>query len=204
MRRQVPYVTAVLIAANIIVFLLAELFSGSTESTRTLIAWGGAYVPLVAKGEWWRLFTSMFLHAGIRHLLNNMLVLFVMGEHLERLLGRVRYGVVYIAGGLISNYCAFRWYLSRDRQVVSIGASGAVFAVIGALIWIILRNRGRADGLTLRQILVMFALSLYFGFATAGVSNIAHISGAAAGFLLGLVLYRKKPVRTERSVPAGK
>lgn len=191
MRKEIPKITAALIIINIAVFFLAEVISGSTENTRTLIVWGGAYVPYVRNGEYWRLFTAMFLHAGIRHLLNNMLILFVMGQHLEYLTGKIRFAVLYLAGGLIANYAAFRWYDASGTETVAVGASGAIFAVIGALIWIILRNRGRADGLTLRQMMIMLAFSLYFGFVSAGVSNIAHISGLIAGFIISILLYRK-------------
>ena len=173
-------------------FLLAEIISGSTENTQVLVTWGGAYVPYIEEGAYWRLFTAMFMHAGIRHLLNNMLLLYVLGTSLESLLGPVRYLILYLAGGLIGNIAAWRWYVWENRNVVAVGASGAVFAVMGALLWIILISKGQVRGLSLRQMLIMLAFSLYFGFASAGVSNIAHIGGLAGGFLLGILLYRKK------------
>ncbi len=197
MRKDIPRVTAVLIAVNITVFLLAELLAGSTENTSVLIRFGGAYVPLIREGQWWRLFASMFLHAGIRHLLNNMLVLYVMGMHLESLLGRLRFALLYFAGGLISGFVSFRWYERVGKSVVAVGASGAIFAVIGALLWIILRNRGRADGLSMRQMLIMLALSLYLGFVSPNVSNIAHLSGLAAGFAVCILIYRNPERRTD-------
>ena len=75
-----PPVTTVLIAINIAVFLLAEIISGSTLSTSVLVKWGGADVALIHEGQYWRLFTAMFLHAGIRHLLNNMHLLYVFSD----------------------------------------------------------------------------------------------------------------------------
>ena len=199
MRKKAPYITTALIIINIVIFFLAEIFSGSTENTQVLIRWGGAYVPYIAQGEYWRLFTAMFMHAGMRHLLNNMLILYVMGQHLEFLLGRICFAVLYLAGGLSANYAAYLWYRSRGEATVAVGASGAVFAVIGALIWIILRNRGRADGLTLRQMLIMLVLSLYFGFVSRGVSNAAHIAGLISGFVLAVLLYRKRLMRSNHS-----
>ena len=173
-------------------FLLAEIISGSTENTQVLVTWGGAYVPYINEGEYWRLFTAMFMHAGIRHLLNNMLLLYVLGSSLESLLGPVRFLILYLAGGLIGNIAAWRFYVWQGRSVVAVGASGAVFAVMGALLWIVLISKGQVRGLSLRQMLVMLGFSLYFGFASAGVSNAAHIGGLLGGFVLSMLLYRKK------------
>ena len=105
-----PPVTTVLIAINIAIFLLAEIISGSTLSTSVLVKWGGADVALIHEGQYWRLFTAMFLHAGIRHLLNNMLLLYVLGQHLEYLLGAVKYTVLYFACGVIANIISYRIY----------------------------------------------------------------------------------------------
>ena len=186
-----PPVTTVLIAINIAVFLLAEIISGSTLSTSVLVKWGGADVALIHEGQYWRLFTAMFLHAGIRHLLNNMLLLYVLGQHLEYLLGAVKYTVLYLTCGVIANIISYRIYLEGNQYIVAVGASGAIFAVMGALIWIIIRNKGRVRGLSLRQMIVMLVFSLYFGFVSADVSNSAHISGLVSGFLSAIILYRK-------------
>lgn len=143
-------------------------------------------------GEYWRLFTAMFLHAGIRHLLNNMLMLYVLGQHLEYLLGPVKFAVLYLVCGVVANIAAYEYYVHNGDFVVAVGASGAVFAVVGALIWIILRNKGHVRGLTLQQMLIMLAFSLYFGFVSTDISNAAHIAGLVAGFVSGMILYRRK------------
>lgn len=186
-----PPVTTALIVINIAVFLLAEIISGSTLSTDVLIKWGGADVVRIHDGQYWRLFTAMFLHAGIRHLLNNMLLLYVLGQHLEYLLGAIKYAVLYLTCGVIANIISYRIYLERKQYIVAVGASGAIFAVMGALIWIIIRNKGRVRGLSLRQMIVMLAFSLYFGLISTDVSNSAHISGLISGFLSAIILYRK-------------
>lgn len=188
-RKKLPKVTIALIAVNCILFLLAEIFSGSTENNLVLVTWGGAYTPMVNAGQYWRLFTSMFVHAGIRHLLNNMLLLYVLGSALEALLGPVRYAVLYLAGGLLGNIAAWRYYVRLQQDVVTVGASGAVFAVMGALIGIIFLRRGRVQGLSLKEMLIMLGLSLYFGFTSSGVANSAHIGGLISGFVLGLLFF---------------
>ena len=187
--RRIPRATGVLIAANIILFLLAEIISGSTLDTSVLVTWGGAYVPYLEEGQYWRLLTSMFMHSGIRHLLNNMLLLYVLGAVLEDLLGSLRFAALYLLGGLGAGAAAWQYYLSRGEMVVSVGASGAVFAVMGALLFIVIYHRGRVRGLSLRQMMVMLLFSLYFGFTSADVSNIAHIAGLIIGFVLAVPLY---------------
>lgn len=187
--RRIPRATGVLIAVNVILFLLAEIISGSTMDTSVLVTWGGAYVPYLEEGQYWRLLTSMFMHSGIRHLLNNMLLLYVLGAVLEDLLGSLRFAALYLLGGLGAGAAAWRYYLSRGEMVVSVGASGAVFAVMGALLFIVIYHRGRVRGLSLRQMMVMLLFSLYFGFTSADVSNIAHIAGLIIGFVLAVPLY---------------
>ncbi len=188
--RPLPAVTAGLIALNIAAFVLAELH-GSTLETAVLIDCGGAYPPLIARGEYWRLFTSMFLHAGIRHLLNNMLLLYVMGSVLETQTGRVRFLITALGGGLAGNLVHYALQIRSAGSSVSVGASGVVFAVIGGVLYVLLRNRGRVQGLTLRQLLIMLFFALYFGFTSPDVANAAHVGGLAGGFLLTLLLYRR-------------
>ena len=190
MRQRIPYVTTALIAVNLVVSFLAEAVSGSTLRTDVLTLWGGASVSLISGGQYWRLFTAMFLHSGIRHLLNNMLLLYLMGSVLEDQLGRVRCLILYLTSGVLANAICWRLYVLQDRNVVSVGASGAIFGVMGGILWIILRCRGRVEGLTLRQMLILLAFSLYFGFTSPDVANAAHLAGLAIGFLMAVPLYR--------------
>ena len=190
---QKPAASVLLAAINIIWFLIVELFFGSTEQNDVLLRAGAASVALVEEGNYVRLLTSMFVHAGIRHLLNNMLLLCVLGERLERLMGHIRFAILYLGGGLAAGLAQV-WYEKRTHDpAIFMGASGAVFAEMGALLWIVVREGGRVRDMTLRQMLVMLALSLYFGFTSANVANAAHVCGLISGFLAGIVLYRASP-----------
>ena len=181
----------VLVAVNIVCFLIAELF-GTTLDAAVLIRLGALYTPYIAeKGQYWRLFTAMFLHAGMQHLLNNMLSLYVLGSMLERQTGTVRFLIIYFLSGLAGNVCEYARSL-RTGPVTAVGASGAVFGLMGALLFVIIRNKGRIPGMDIRRMLLFVGLSVYFGFASAGIANTAHLAGLAAGFVLGAVLYRKK------------
>lgn len=186
------YVTLGLLGTNIAVFLLYEIL-GSNLDTAFMVEHGAMYTPFMTdRSQWYRFFTSMFLHFGMAHLLNNMLLLYVLGNYLEKLLGRVKFLALYLAAGTGANIIS--WFLAarQGEAVVSAGASGAVFAVLGGLIWVLLANRGRVADLTAGKMLFMAALSLYFGFVSAGVDNAAHLSGLILGFVISLLLYRKR------------
>lgn len=184
--------TILLIILNVLVFLVSES-AGSSQDVMHMLDLGAAYTPLITEnGEVYRLFTSMFLHFGISHLMNNMLVLFVLGSRLERAVGKLRFLAVYLLGGTAANIISMFLELKTGEYSVSAGASGAVFAVMGAMIYIVLRNRGRLEDLTVRQILIMAAFSLYFGFTSTGVDNVAHVGGLLAGLILAVLLYHPR------------
>lgn len=182
-------VTGILVFLNVCVFLIVEL-TGLSQDVGHMLKWGAAYPPLIIENrEIYRLFTSMFLHFGIEHLINNMLVLFVLGSRLERVIGHLKFALVYLLGGLAGNLISLWMELRQMDWAVSAGASGAVFAVMGAMLFVVLRNRGRIADLSARQILIMAVFSLYFGFASSGGDNAAHLGGLLAGFLLAVILY---------------
>lgn len=181
-----------LIATNITVFLLCEIF-GSTLDTKFLLEHGALnYQRVFFMGEYYRLFTYMFLHGGIDHLFNNMLILWFLGDNLEKQMGHVKYLILYFASGILAGFVSMSYNGSVNGFVISVGASGAIFGVSGALAFIVLVNRGRVENLSIRQMILFIALSLYGGFQSQGVDNVAHVGGLVAGILLGLLLYRKK------------
>ena len=185
-------VTFILILINVLVFLVSDL-TGYSQDVMHMLDLGAAYTPLITEGgEVYRLFTSMFLHFGIAHLLNNMLVLFVLGGRLERAAGKIRFLVIYLLGGVAGNVISLLLELNRGDYSVSAGASGAVFAVMGAMIYIVVRNRGWLEDLSWRQIVVMALFSLYFGFASSGVDNAAHVGGLISGGILAVILYHPR------------
>lgn len=181
--------TMALILINVLVFIAVE-FTGTSQDAWHVLEYGAAYTPyIIQNGEVYRLFTSMFLHFGIEHLVNNMLVLFVLGSRLERVIGKIRFLLIYLLGGIAGNVVSLFLELKMQEFSVSAGASGAVFAVMGAMIYIVIRNKGWLGDLSMRQILVMAAFSLYFGFTSSGVDNAAHIGGLLAGFVLSVLFW---------------
>ena len=185
-------ITLILVSANIIIFLAVD-FTGGTDNTAYMIKCGAAYTPLILdNGEWYRLVTSIFLHFGINHLLNNMVVLAVLGERLELLLNKVVYILIYFLAGIGGNIVSMLLEMRTGHYAVSAGASGAVFGLMGALLYVLLRNRGRVLDLSLQRMLIMVGLSVYLGFVDAGVDNAAHLGGLAFGFLSAVLLYHPR------------
>lgn len=190
-RRKRAWVNGSLIALNVIYFLYLEL-AGSSENTLFMIQHGAMYAPLVlGNHEYYRLLTSVFMHFGIDHIVNNMLVLFVLGDNLERALGKVKYLIFYLLCGIGANVVSMMLSLNSPVQAVGAGASGAIFGVIGGLLYAVAVNRGRLEDLSTRQLVVMIIFSLYFGFISTGVDNVAHVAGLVIGVILAAVLYRK-------------
>lgn len=194
-------VNLLMVAVNIIVFLLLEV-GGNTQDAQYMAEKGAFYLPWVLEyGEYYRFFTCMFMHFGISHLFNNMLVLVFLGDTLERAVGKVRYLIIYLAGGLGGGFLSFYHEYRTGVNTVSAGASGAVFAVIGALIFVVIINKGQLDNISGQRLLLMAMLSLFQGFSSRGVDNWAHVGGIISGFLLAVLLYHRKPDRKERSFP---
>ncbi len=189
-KNPVSRVNFTIIIINILVFTWVET-TGSSENLAHMLECGAAFPPLIAAGEYYRLVTCMFLHFGFEHLFNNMLLLFFIGDYLERAVGPLRYGVIYLLGGLGGSLLSFFYNLEIGREVVSAGASGAVFAVIGAMVYVVIVHKGKLEDISLQRLLLMAVLSIYFGIVSGGVDNVAHIGGFAAGFLLGMIVYRK-------------
>lgn len=179
-----------IVAVNILVFVWLSI-QGDTENGMFMLEHGACFGPAVLDGEYSRLFTSMFLHFGIYHLLNNMVCLIFLGDMLETLVGPVRYLAIYILGGLGGNLLSVTLEMRTEQFAVSAGASGAIFSVIGALLFIVARNKGRVGTLTGRGLATMAVLSVLQGFSDTGTDNAAHIGGLVSGFVLGFLLYRR-------------
>ena len=186
--------TVALIVVNIAVFFILTIF-GDTEDAVFMLGHGAMYEPYITEGhEFYRLFTCLFLHFGISHLLNNMVLLGALGWNLELETGKIRFLIIYFVSGIAGNIISLFYDMSIAQPAVSAGASGAIFGLMGALVYVVIANRGRLGRLSERGMLIMVALSLYFGLTSSGVDNMAHIGGLVAGFLLALLLYRRKNI----------
>lgn len=181
--RLLPKCNLLIVALNIVIFLMTDLFLFS--SGEALVEWGAlGWYEVLKEGQWYRLITSIFMHGGIDHIFSNMLVLAYLGGYLEQQIGSVRYCIIYFGAGLLAGFTSMGYNMILGDYTVSIGASGAVFGVMGALLCLVLFFREQAGEFNFRQIAVMIFFGLYGGFADQGVDNAAHVGGMVAGFLL--------------------
>ena len=190
-----PRVTGALVLLNMLVFaafvLVNRAWVGLTWAD--LLNWGANYGPLTTSTQWWRLLTALFLHGGLFHLIVNMWVLWNAGRLTERLFGSGRYALLYFGSGLVASIASIVW----KPSVISIGASGPIFGVLGGFIAYALLPRTRLPLQVLRThwlSTTVFALfSLVNGMFSQGIDNAAHVGGFLSGLLLGFVLARPLP-----------
>lgn len=188
--KRVP-ITATLLAINVGVFVLMLLAGAGFWHTPNgvQLAWGANFGPATQDGQWWRLFTALFIHFGVVHLVLNMWALWDVGRLVEQLYGRWRFAVLYVVSGLLGNLVSL---VLHGNEAVSGGASGAIFSLYGALLVLLWRERRNVEPGEFRWLFggaVLFSsLMLGVGFFVQGIDNAAHGGGLLAGALLGLVL----------------
>lgn len=167
------------IVINTLLFIIS-MFSG--ELLYREGAFSLQYI-LIGK-EWWRLITSMFLHADMEHLLGNMLMLYLAGELVEKYIGKWKFALLYFFSGLTGSMLYAVYEYLTGSYVDSIGASGAVFGVVGALLVIVIHHKGKYGDITTGRMVFMIFYMGYMGLRASNVNNAAHIGGLLGGILL--------------------
>ena len=177
------YQVALASGAHNIRDILANVFA-NTQNADVLIAYGAKYNDAISAGQYWRFITPIFLHANILHVSLNMLNFFILGIFIERLFGHLRFLLIYLATGVISIIASF-YFAPQD---VSVGASGAIFGLVGAYsIFILVHRRAfsRSGIPAIAWLIVIIALNLGIGLVIPNVDNYAHLGGFLSGCLLG-------------------
>lgn len=178
-------VNLALAAVQILVFILCTM----TGNAMYIAGRCGTDLVLV-QGQYWRLLTSVFLHAGLSHLGSNLLVQILMGNAVERNLGHMRYLVLYLLSGIGGNVISVLYDRAQGVNIYSVGASGAVFGVMGTLFVLIIRGRKKlrsGSSLLTRAAFAVF-YAVYSGFRNPYTDNAAHLGGLAFGVALGILL----------------
>lgn len=184
--RELPVVSIGLIAVNTAVFLIG-LLSPALGRIMELQGYFSA-LHLMYGRQYYRLITSAFLHVDVTHLFNNMLLLYFCGEIVEKTLGKCRFLILYLLSAVCGNLLSAAWELSTQNYYASVGASGAVFGLTGALLFLVTVKKGAAAHISMKRALIATALSVYAGFSDPGVNNAAHVGGLLSGFLLAFLL----------------
>ena len=170
---KTPLITFLLIGICIIMFFLTY-FLGENE----IISYGGNIKELVKSGEYYRLLTCIFLHAGIIHIACNMYSLYVIGSQLESFFGKIRYLIIFLLSGICGSILSIAF---NNNDAISIGASGAIFGLLGAIVYFGYHYRVYLGNALKNQIIPIIILNLSIGFLTPGIDNFAHIGGLIGG-----------------------
>jgi membrane associated rhomboid family serine protease len=189
-----PVVTLALLAVNAVMLLVEAASSGGVRgllepTNQALCRLGALNAAAIAEsGQYWRLFTVMVLHAGVIHFALNSYALYIFGPQLEYLLGRARYLAVYVGAGFVGAAASFAF----GRPVLGVGASGAIFGLLGAMVAFFFRRRRALGSAPLQNVLFIVAINLFLATRIANIDNTAHIGGFVGG-LLGMALFDAVP-----------
>jgi rhomboid protease GluP len=198
------FVTPIIVILNILVFA-AMAISGVhllMPSNESLLLWGANFRPVTIEGEWWRLFTSTFLHIGIFHLLMNMYALVYIGLLLEPYLGKARFLSAYLIAGISGSVASIFW----NDLTISAGASGAIFGMYG--VFVALLTTKLIEKSARKSLLISIGVFVFYNLANGlkgGIDNAAHIGGLLSGLVVGYSFYPSliKPDRILKPLTIG-
>jgi len=183
-------ITNLLIAINVIMFIITATVSKSLLDIdiQVLIKFGAILKPLIDLGEYHRLISAMFLHGGLLHLVMNMYALWLLGNIIEKAYGKFKFGVIYICSGLVGSLFS---YFFLKASSLSVGASGAIFGLMGACIVFALKRKDTIRKSFLQSIFQVLVINLVIGFSTSNIDNAGHIGGLLGGLLITAALDQK-------------
>lgn len=181
-----PFLTYILIALNVMMFAVM-IAAGSSTDPEHLIRFGAKFNPLIIEGEWWRIISSMFLHSGFIHILMNMVALYYLGIIVERIYGSWRFMWIYLLAGIGGGLASFAFSV-----YVSVGASGAIFGLFGALLFFGLIHKKIFMQTMGRGILTVIGINIAIGLTIPQIDMSAHIGGLITGFLAAAICYLPK------------
>jgi rhomboid protease GluP len=193
--KKKPVITYALIIINVLVFIAMYIFGKGSEDTLTLLLFGANYPVLVRAGDYYRLITSAFLHAGLLHLIFNNYALYVIGSQLESFLGKAKFLIIYLVSAICGSLMSM---LFSDG--ISVGASGAIFGLLGSLLYFGYNYRVYLGTVLKSQIIPLIILNLVIGFITPGIDNAAHIGGLLGGLGMTMALGIKYKTSTFEKV----
>lgn len=185
-----PWITIGIIAINVLMYLVTAYFSyvyakGSifNSDTNVLIMLGAKVNELIQKGQYYRLISCMFLHGGIVHLGVNMYSLYAIGPMVEKVYGRLKYVAIYFISGICASIFSYIFSTS-----VSIGASGAIFGLLGAVLIFAIKSKGKTGNAFIRSILSVIFINIFIGATLPNIDNFAHIGGLVGGMLIAFLV----------------
>ena len=182
--KKKPIITYAIMTICIVMFLLMYVFGNGSEDNITLLSFGANFDVLTKGGEYYRLLTCTFLHIGIIHLLCNMYALYIIGPQVENFYGKFKYLFIYLVSAISGSLLS----LVFTHNTISAGASGAIFGLLGAIIYFGHHYRTYLSSVIKSQIIPIILLNLLLGFTLPGVDNAAHIGGLIGGMIAAMAM----------------
>ena len=176
--------TIIFLILNIVVYLSYTFIGEIVYNIGCLDA-----AQVIRQSEYYRIFSCMFLHIDIEHIVSNMIFLVALGQMLETAIGHIKFLAVYLFSGICGSMLSLAYMVLTAQYYTSIGASGAVFGLVGALLFLVVINNGRYAGISLPRIMFAIFYMIYSGYMSPQVDNSAHIGGLIAGLLCMIVIY---------------
>ena len=189
---RLPVVSFILVGLNLLIYFIMYHGINSSQCVELIQKFGLLWTRVLENGEVYRLFTSMFLHFDIGHVFNNMLTLFFVGQLLEQVIPMIKYIMIYLGAGIIGGIVSMGYHMYIQENVLSVGASGAVFGLIGAMIYIAVRYRNQLIQISMHQIVLFLILSVATGLGEQNIDNAAHVGGFLGGILLAAILVKNQ------------
>lgn len=192
-RDKYMMLTNILIAVNLLVFLISAWISKNIFDIDiyTLIIMGAKVNSLIDKGQVWRLITCAFLHGGLIHIFFNMYALKILGPEIEYVYGKVKYLVIYLLSAIVASIFSYIF----GPQSVSVGASGAIFGLFGAMLIFGIKHRKQMGKAYMMNILQVIFVNVIIGISSSNIDNAAHFGGLIVGALIALLLGERRPLK---------
>ena len=185
-KEKTPYITYALIIINVLVFISMYIFGHGSEDIRTLYSFGALdKVSVVNYHEYYRLITSAFLHIGFLHLICNMYALYILGSEIESYFGKLKYLFIYFISALVGSLVSLVFI---SENTISAGASGAIFGLMGALLYFGYYYRAMLNNAITKQIVPLILLNLFIGFISSDINNFAHLGGLFGGLIASMIV----------------
>ena len=182
--KKLPVISYIIIGICVVMFLAMYIFGRGSYDTATLLMFGANVDTLVKSGEFYRLITCAFLHIGILHLLFNMYALYVIGPQVESFFGKYKFIIIYLVSALSASILS----IAFNHNTVCAGASGAIFGLLGSILYFGYHYRIYLGNVIKSQIIPIIAINLLFGFMVSGIDNFAHIGGLVGGIIITMAV----------------
>lgn len=178
------YIITILLTLNIIVHVMQFFWGDAIYGLGCLDV-----INVIEQKQFYRIFTCNFIHADLSHLAGNMIFLVALGQMLEDTIGHLKFCIVYLAAGITGSVFSLMQSWLSGEYYLSVGASGAVFGLVGALLFMVIMNNGRFANISLSRILLAVVYIVYSGMRTPYIDNAAHIGGIIGGVLFMMLIY---------------